>query len=220
MASVTGRKFQTSWHAVGGLSRPSKMPGYAYSLPASACLVGAQLARIPGSVCSSCYALRGRYTFPNVQRAMQRRLDAIYYSDWSHHMAILINATHADGHPYFRWHDSGDLQGEGHLRKIVEVAMATPKTHHWLPTRETGIIHKFLNGGGNFPFNLTVRISTLMIDAAPPAGVSLPYVTSTVSSKSATPIGYRCPASTQGNNCGSCRACWNRKIQNVDYLAH
>ena len=44
----------------GGLSKPSKMPGPAHNLPAAACTTGAKLAKIPGSVCSGCYALKGR----------------------------------------------------------------------------------------------------------------------------------------------------------------
>jgi len=53
----------------GGLSAPSKMPGPAFNLPARACLTGAKLAQVPGSVCHGCYALKGRYRFPNVQKA-------------------------------------------------------------------------------------------------------------------------------------------------------
>ena len=43
----------------GGLSKPSKMPGPAYNLPAQACITGAKLVQIPGSVCEGCYALKG-----------------------------------------------------------------------------------------------------------------------------------------------------------------
>ena len=35
----------------GGLSKPSKMPGYAYNLPAIHCKTGAKLAQIPGTTC-------------------------------------------------------------------------------------------------------------------------------------------------------------------------
>ena len=39
---------------VGGLSKPSKMPGWAYGLPAAECKTGSKLAQVPGSVCSGC----------------------------------------------------------------------------------------------------------------------------------------------------------------------
>ena len=53
----------------GGLSKPSKMPGYAYNLPATECKIGSKLVKVPGSVCHGCYALKGRYRFPNVKDA-------------------------------------------------------------------------------------------------------------------------------------------------------
>ena len=45
----------------GGLSKPSKMPGPAYNLPASQCITGAKLVNVKGSTCSGCYALKGNY---------------------------------------------------------------------------------------------------------------------------------------------------------------
>ena len=43
------------------LSKPAKMPGYAYGLPAWECKTGAKLVKVPGSVCAGCYALKGNY---------------------------------------------------------------------------------------------------------------------------------------------------------------
>ena len=74
----------------GGLSKPSKMPGPAHNLPAVACKTGAKLAQIPGSVCSGCYALKGRYRFNNVQAALQRRLKALEHPQWVEAMVQLI----------------------------------------------------------------------------------------------------------------------------------
>jgi hypothetical protein len=71
----------------GGLSKPSKMPGYAYNLPAIHCKTGSKLAAIPGTTCHGCYALKGRYRFPNVMDAMMRRLASISRPDWSRTMA-------------------------------------------------------------------------------------------------------------------------------------
>ena len=67
----------------GGLSKPSKMPGYAYNLPAIHCKTGSKLAAIPGTTCHGCYALKGRYRFPNVMDAMMRRLASITRPDWA-----------------------------------------------------------------------------------------------------------------------------------------
>jgi hypothetical protein len=44
---------------VGGLSKPSKMPGWAYGIPAKECKTGKKLQNIEGSTCYNCYALKG-----------------------------------------------------------------------------------------------------------------------------------------------------------------
>ena len=45
-----------------GFTRTSKMPGLSYSLPAWECKTGSKLRQVKGSVCASCYALKGNYT--------------------------------------------------------------------------------------------------------------------------------------------------------------
>ena len=45
-----------AWALVGGLSKPSKMPGWAIGIPAAECKTGNKLKLIPNSVCSGCYA--------------------------------------------------------------------------------------------------------------------------------------------------------------------
>ena len=188
----------------GGLSLPSKMPGPAYNLPAQACITGAKLVKIPGSVCNGCYALKGRYNFRNVRLALARRLESLDHPQWVRAMTVLIK-----GEEVFRWHDSGDLQSSWHLKRIFEVCEATPETRHWLPTREA----KFLPlSTDSIPKNLIIRMSSHRIDQKP---VKFWPWTSTVSTGD-----FTCPASKQGNECGSCRNCWDRNIANVSYPKH
>ena len=101
---------------VGGLSKPSKMPGPAYNLPAYKCITGQKLAKVPGSVCFGCYALKGRYRFNNVKSAMERRLEALQHPGWVGAMIQLIKP-----HKEFRWHDSGDIQSLEHLQNIFRI---------------------------------------------------------------------------------------------------
>ena len=89
----------------GGLSAPSKMPGPAYNLPASQCITGSKLAKVAGTVCHGCYALKGRYRFSNVQAALQRRAASVGHYLWVKAMSVLVKRE-----PWFRWHDSGDIQ--------------------------------------------------------------------------------------------------------------
>ena len=190
----------------GGLSKPNKMPGPSINLPAVACITGAKLVNVKGSTCSGCYALKGRYRFPNVRDAMQRRLDRLYDPRWIEAMVTLI-----DQEPVFRWHDSGDLQSVQHLKNIFEVCKRTPETRHWLPTREA----KFLTlmDPEVVPKNLIIRMSSHMINQGPVK--SWPW-TSTV----LTDGNHSCPASKQNNECKDCRQCWDRDVQNISYGKH
>ena len=123
----------------GGLSSPSKMPGYAYNLPAWRCITGVKLQAVEGSVCAGCYAMKGRYRFPNVKDALNRRLNSLTHPKWISAMAFLI--THySKKQPWFRWHDSGDLQGIDHLKNIFMVCNLTSWIQHWMPTREVKIL--------------------------------------------------------------------------------
>ena len=68
---------------IGGLSKPSKMPGWAYGLPAKECKTGSKLVKVPGSVCHGCYALKGCYVFKVVQDAQYRRLESTRSPLWA-----------------------------------------------------------------------------------------------------------------------------------------
>ncbi len=194
-----------AWALVGGLSKPSKMPGWSIGIPAKECKTGAKLRLIPNSVCEGCYALKGCYVFKVVQEAQYKRLKAIAHPQWVQAMATLINSKKPD---VFRWHDSGDVQDVQHLEKIFEVCKLSPTKRHWMPTREAWIKdHMHLA-----PANLVVRFSSPMVDQGP---VKSWANTSTVSTKSRS-----CPAPDNNNECGSCRACWDPLVKNIEYGKH
>lgn len=195
---------------VGKFSKPSKMPGYAYGIPAKHCPVGAVLVKKPGSVCSGCYALKGRYGFANVQRAQEFRFSSLKHPRWVEAIVFMLTRRKAE---YFRWHDSGDIQGMWHLENMVDIARQCPDTKFWIPTREAQVVKQYNQLHGPFPSNFTVRVSGAMIDGPVP----LKFVnTSTV----VTDGSQTCPAYTQGGVCGDCRACWDPKVPNVSYPKH
>ena len=198
-------KTSEAWDLVGGLSKPSKMPGWSIGIPAKECKTGAKLRLVQGSVCYDCYALKGCYVFKVVQDAQYRRLKAIYTAPWVQAMAHLINSKKPD---VFRWHDSGDVQDLEHLNKIYEVCRLTPSKRHWMPTREAWVKDHL----DRCPSNLVIRFSAPMVDHKAPA--SWPN-TSTVVTAGAT-----CPSPKQGNICGDCRNCWNKEIKNISYGKH
>ena len=127
--------------------------------------------------------------------------------------------------------------------KIIEVALLMPQCAFWLPTKEKLLINTFLNDGGVFPSNMTIRLSAPMVNQ---------YVandrvnTSSVHNNTLEVVGHICPASrchkvskneyvyldsiTMGNmrenktldvgHCGDCRACWDKSIANISYPKH
>ena len=193
----------------GGLSKPSKMPGPAYNLPASQCITGAKLVNVKGSTCSGCYALKGNYIrFPAVQKAMERRAASLVHDSWITAMVTLIKR-----HRWFRWHDSGDLQSVQHLKNIFEVCKRTPGTAHWLPTRESRFIS--LMDPEVVPKNLKIVLSDHMNDQARPPSW-WPYTSGVTTDHNQV----TCPASKQGNKCLDCRKCWDRNVSRVIYGKH
>lgn len=198
------------------LSNPEKMPCKGYSLPAEKCKTGSKLRLIAGSVCSDCYACKGCYQFPVVKSALQKRLDSITHPLWIEAMTVNIN-----GSEFFRWHDSGDLQNEKHLKDIIKICINTPDTMHWLPTKENAILKRVIKSGVKIPENLIIRYSMPMVNDTPKKQINgIHTSTSVTSEKQALKNGVLCQAYKNDGACGDCRACWSKDIKNVSYLMH
>jgi hypothetical protein len=197
----------------GSLGKPSKMPGLSYGISATLCKVGSKLAEIPGSVCHGCYALKANYQYPSVTKAHAHRAGSLSSLSWVDAMELQIRKS---GERFFRWHDSGDLQSFQHLLDLVTIAERLPEVSFWLPTREKGLVLQYLRAFQSFPQNLCVRVSAAMVDGKAPEGFEN---TSTVHDKG-EPQGFRCKAPAQGNKCLECRACWDKKVENVSYCLH
>ena len=224
-------KTSEAWALVGGLSKPSKMPGWSIGIPAKECKTGSKLRQVKGSTCYDCYALKGCYVFKVVQDAQYRRLAAVSSPQWVEAMAHLINSKKPN---VFRWHDSGDVQDLDHLNKIYEVCRLTPTRRHWLPTREAWIKEHVSRA----PDNLIIRFSTPMIDQAAPASWSNTSTVSSLHSVNDCPAFRTDKAGTVHSleefkvmtketkkdldlgHCGSCRNCWNKEIKNISYGQH
>ena len=212
---------------IGGLSQPSKMPWWGWSISATTCLTGQKLAEHENTVCSNCYALKGRYLFPNVMSAHDRRLAAASHPEFVDAFVIVLDNLYrktrkrrADGRVEnrFRWFDSGDLQSVEMLDKINQIASRTPFVDHWLPTRELNIVSEFLATGLRLSPNLVVRISAPVVGQGfkrRPLGLPIATV-----GASHTPEVYECQALvSQGNRCLECDRCWSVE-SDINYPMH
>lgn len=210
---------------IRSLSNPSKMNTYGYSISAHECNVGGELAKIEGSVCSLCYAKKGRYVFKAVQKCMAIRLDLINNDPfWTDAMIFILNRKKYKGKKLdiFRWHDSGDLQSMEHLTKIAEIAEQTPQIEHWLPTKESPLVREWIKTH-DIPDNLNIRISASMINGV------VTHVDGCTTSIVVTKDmlgkmdGFDCPVyadPNHGKGCGDCDACYKKTVSNINYQAH
>ena len=191
----------------GSMTRTTKMPGLSYSLPAWECKTGSKLRKVKGSVCASCYALKGNYTrYKAIKAAQYVRLKSLQDQRWTAAMVAQIIRQ-----KFFRWHDAGDIQSPEHLQKIFRVCELTPETQHCMPTREAQFLKDI--DPETVPKNLIIRMSSHMVDQAPVT--FWPGTSTETSGQDAT-----CPAPQQGGQCGSCRQCWTREVKNVSYGKH
>lgn len=202
-------RYAEALNLIGGLSKPSKMPWWSWSLSASECETGGKLREIEGSTCSACYALKGHYMFPSVKNAHARRRAALDHPDFVTAFVLVLTTLAANARsrtPDFRWFDAGDLPDFQTLEKIVAIAKATPHINHWLPTRELKIVRQLKA----IPDNLTIRISAPMIGqtVTPPPGMAWSGV--------GVPDIFKCPAPQNENKCGTCRHCWSKEPVSYD----
>lgn len=201
----------------GSLTTNSKMPCKTYNLPTEACKTGYEMAKIKGSICSTCYADKGfNLVYANsIKPGQFARLDSINDPLWVDSIVTLIGNDE-----YFRWHSSGDIQSLEHFQKIVDIALKTPKTMHWLPTREYSIIKEYIAKGFTIPENLTVRLSAMYPDKPVIIPKSLTGIKGISASNVHTikPMGFECSAPNNNGECRDCRRCWSKDT--VSYKLH
>ena len=197
------------------ISKAGKMPCRSWSLQAVETCPGARKSN--GELvdaCQGCYATTGNYNYPNVKSAHQARLAALEHPQWVEAMTLLVGHYTEEADPYFRIHDSGDIQSKEHLVMWINVARNLPWVKFWMPTKEVRWTKDVWAKTEDWPENLVVRLSAPMISQLPPQSMKN-FPTSTVQAQT----GFSCGAPTRGNKCGPCRACWTSTVKNIDYHA-
>lgn len=207
--------YESAVSITGNLGNTSKMPCHSWSISALNCKRGNKLRKIPGSVCSKCYAYKGRFRFERPQQALNRNQVSMSHPQWIEAMVVVLTHDETSGH--FRWFASGDLQSVQDLINICEIARQTPFLKHWLPTHEVGVLGEFKRLGLKYPDNLTVRLSGDMIEQKPAKSLleRLGVLGGAVSK-----VKWNCKAPDQENVCAQCRACWDKRVKMIVYKYH
>jgi hypothetical protein len=177
----------------------------------------------PGSVgadgalvaaCSGCYATTGCYNFKGTKAVRADNKAAWQDAEW---VGTMTNALAKQR--FFRWFDSGDMYSLQLAEKMLEVMVATPNTKHWLPTR----MHKFPKFQAIIAKmaaldNVMVRPSSDAVDGSYTKGV---HGSTIIPEGMAVPAGVKaCTAPTTGGKCNGCRACYDKSVPVVGYIAH
>jgi hypothetical protein len=197
------------------LSKASKMPCRSWSLqaldtcPAS---IGADGELV--DACKGCYATDGNYRFSNVKAPRLHNREDWQQADWVDAMVAEL-----DNDRYFRWFDSGDMYSLKLAEKIYAVMVATPWTRHWLPTR----MHKFAKFADILAKmealpNVVVRLSSDSINGDIIEGNTTSTIIPTISHRK--PKMTICEAYEREGKCATCRACWDKNVEVVAYVAH
>lgn len=107
-----------------------------------------------------CYALKGRFRFPNVRESMRNNLD-IYESDPDFYFKSIRyeidNKTVS--HKYFRWHAAGDIVDEKYFDGMIKLANELSATRFLAFTKKYDIINNYVKLGGIIPSNLNIVFS-------------------------------------------------------------
>lgn len=207
------------------LSETSKMPCKSWGLQAWSTCPGARKADGEAvDICKVCYALKGRYVLGSVVNSRFRngnQFGDLGPAQWAAEMAAAIGKD-----PYFRWFDSGDISSIKMAEAILAVCKMTPATLHWIQTRSYKLpaVKKVLQRMARLP-NVAVRCSS---DAVGPRFVNqtngerpLGRIGLVLKEGQPAPPGiFACPARSQGNRCGDCRACWDKAVKAVAYELH
>lgn len=223
---------------------PDKMPGPSWAMEAGTSCPGAVFGT--GTICEWCYASGGQHRKnitlgekaakkagnrgyamrPHVVRANKVRfffakiasVNPQYRQLFVDTMVAAIRDNpHLDG--YFRIHDAGDFFSPSYVSMWRDITAALPDVQFWAPTRSWHLADPHGKWAAAFTSinalpNVTIRPSALRIEDAAPS------VPGFAAGSGVKVEGYNCPASTQNNQCGSCRSCWDDRTKAIYYHAH
>ena len=195
------------------LSKTSKLGTKSWSLQAvQDCpgSIGADGQLVPA--CSGCYATTGCYNFKGT-----KAVRAVNREAWKEPGFVDAFTAALKKEKHFRWFDSGDMYSLSLAKKIYAIMVATPGTKHWLPTRmqKFAKFQPIIKAMNELP-NVMVRFSSDEIDGTYTKGLH----GSTIVPEGDSTDAFICSAPSQGGKCLDCRACYDKSIPVIGYIAH
>lgn len=196
------------------LSKTSKLDGIrSWSLNAIETCPGSR--DVDGNLvdaCSGCYATTGAYVWSTTKAPRAHNREDWKRDEWVEEMVAALKKD-----KFFRWFDSGDMYSLDLAEKILSVMKLTPGVRHWLPTR----MYKFAKFAKVLSEmkaldNVSVRFSSDSV-----TGEFSEIHGSTILPTAVAPVGVTvCNAPANDGKCSGCRACWDKAVSVIGYVAH
>lgn len=165
------------------------------------------------AACAGCYATTGNYNYPNVKKPRAHNRE-----DWQRDSWVQDMVQALDSQRYFRWFDSGDMYSIDLAEKILAVMKSTPWVKHWLPTRmlKFAKFESVIQAMQALP-NVVVRFSS---DSVTGEYDSRHGSTIVATANDAPANAFVCGAYERGGKCAGCRACYDKAVPLIAYVAH
>lgn len=197
------------------LSNTSKLGVKSWSLEAVKTCPGAiSSAGVLVDACEGCYATTGFYLF-----GAAKNVRAFNQEAWKSDTFVSEFIQELDKERYFRWFDSGDMYTLELAEKMYSIMVATPWVKHWLPTRMQkfskfqAIIAKM-----NALDNVVVRFSSDSVMGEYTKGLHGSTILPTA--EQADSNTFVCKAYENEGKCGTCKACYDKNVNLIGYVAH
>jgi hypothetical protein len=163
--------------------------------------------------CKGCYATTGFYQFGPAKDVRAYNKEDWKRAEWVDEMVSALDSSR-----YFRFFDSGDMYDIRLAEKIYQVMLRASFCTFWLPTR----MYKFekfkavIDKMNALP-NVVVRFSSDSINGGLVAGQYTSTIVETVDNAGTA---VACRAYEHEGKCNGCRACWNKAVDTIAYVAH
>lgn len=95
-----------------------------------------------GKCLSLCYAKKGFYRMPNVEKALSERNKATREADFVEKITDELSKVNTNKQVYVRIHDSGDFYSPAYFEKWLEIARLNPNVRFYAYTKS----HSFIRG--------------------------------------------------------------------------
>lgn len=166
------------------------------------------------AACKGCYATAGNYHYASVKAPREHNR-----GDWQRDTWVSDMVAALDNSRYFRWFDSGDVYALGLAEKIYQVMQQTPHVSHWLPTRMAKFpkFKKILAAMQALP-NVMVRFSSDSVMGEYTKGLHGSTIVPTADD--APSESFICGAYERDGKCKGCRACYDKNVPLIAYVAH